>query len=69
MKDFKAGKLDACTQLEQFVGYDLESKGFHIYWPAKCLVTVKRKVIFNDSDVVDTIAVIHGDLSEGRRRK
>jgi hypothetical protein len=31
VKDLKAGKLDSCAQLGQFVGYDSESKGFRIY--------------------------------------
>ena len=35
IKDLKAGKLDACTKVGQFVGYDSESKGYWIYWPQK----------------------------------
>ena len=35
VKDLKAGKLDACTKVGQFVGYDSESKGYQIYWPQK----------------------------------
>ena len=38
MKDLKAGKLDAHAQLGRFVGYDTESKGYRIYWPAKNLL-------------------------------
>ena len=35
IKDLKAGKLDAHTKVGQFVGYDLESKGYQIYWLQK----------------------------------
>ena len=37
VKDLKAGKLDARAQVGRFVGYDLESKGFRIFWPGKRL--------------------------------
>ena len=33
IKDLKAGKLDACTKVGRFVGYNSESKGYQIYWP------------------------------------
>ena len=51
VKDLKAGKLDACTKVGQFVGYDSESKGYWIYWPQKQSITVKHNVIFNESEV------------------
>ena len=52
------------------MGYDSESKGFHIYWPTKRSVTVKRNVVFNDGDVTgDATAVIPGNLSEGEKEK
>jgi hypothetical protein len=35
VKDMAAGKLDSHSQTGQFVGYDLESKGYWIYWPGK----------------------------------
>lgn len=35
VKNFAAGKLDAHAQLGRFVGYDLESKEYRIYWPNK----------------------------------
>ena len=35
VKDLKAGKLDARAKVRQFVHYDLESKGYRIYWPQK----------------------------------
>ena len=51
VKDLKAGKLDARAQLGCFVGYDLESKGYRIYWPGKRSVTVERNVMFNENDI------------------
>jgi hypothetical protein len=70
VKDLKAGKLDSCTQLGLFVGYDWESKGFRIYWPYKQSVMVKWNIVFNDSDVTtDTTAVIPSDLSKGEKEK
>src|ERR1700749_3800812 len=63
VKDLKAGKLDSRAQLGRFIGYDLESKGFRIYWPNKRSITV-------DSDVtMDATAVIPGDLSKGEKEK
>ena len=54
------------------MGYDSESKGFHIYWPNKQSVTVKHDVIFNQEDVLtkNDHVVIPGDvLSEGEKDK
>ena len=63
IKDLKAGKLDACTKVGQFVGYDLESKGYWIYWPQKRSITVEHNVIFNESDVTtnNNIHITAGD--------
>jgi hypothetical protein len=70
VKDLKAGKLDSRAQLGRFVGYDLESKGFRIYWQRKQSETVERNVVFNDSDMTtDATTVIPGDLSEGKKEK
>ena len=35
VKDLKAGKLDSHTLAGHFVGYDIKSKGYRIYWPTK----------------------------------
>ena len=35
VKDLKARKLDSCTKVGQSVGYDLESKGYWMYWSQK----------------------------------
>ena len=72
VKDLKARKLDARAKLGQFVGYNSESKGFHIYWPNKQSVTVKRDVIFNQEDVLtknDHVVIPGGVLSEGEKDK
>ena len=44
MKDLNARKLNTCAQLGCFVGYDSESKSFHIYWATKCNVSVERNI-------------------------
>ena len=72
VKDLKAGKLDACTKVGRFVGYDSESKGYQIYWPQKQSITVERNVVFNESDVTanDNIHITAGDaVDEGERDK
>ena len=51
MKDLKAGKLDAQAKVGRFVGYDTESKGYHVYWPGKRSVTVEQNVIFNSDNI------------------
>ena len=67
VKDLKAGKLDVCTQLRWFVGYDSESKG---YWPNKWSVTVEKNVVSNDSNLMtDTATRFPSDLSKGRRTR
>ena len=35
VKDLKARKLNSHAKVSQFVGYNLESKGYQIYWPQK----------------------------------
>jgi hypothetical protein len=70
VKDLKAGKLDSRAQLGRFVGYDSESKGYRIYWPAKRSVSVERNVVFNENDIRDvngTVTIPNGALSEGER--
>lgn len=69
VKDLKARKLDSHTQLGRFVGYNLEPKGFRIYWPSKRSVMVEQNVVFNDSDMTTTTSVITGNLSKGEKEK
>ena len=35
VKNLKARKLDSRALVGYFVGYDINSKGFRIYWPTK----------------------------------
>src|SRR5271168_1027696 len=69
VKDLKAGKLDARAKVGRFVGYDSESKGFRIYWPATRSVSVERNVVFNENDIRndDGTVPIPGALSEGEK--
>ena len=72
VKDLKAGKLDAQAKVGKFVGYDTESKGYHIYWPTKRSVTVEWNIVFNSDNVpnIPESAVIQDDAqSEGESQK
>ena len=73
IKSLDAGKLDPRAQKGRFVGYDLDSKGYRIYWPTKRTITVERDVTFNHEDFrlqSDESVVIFGDvLDEGERNK
>src|ERR1700678_3277784 len=72
VKDLTAGKLDARAQKGCFVGYDLESKGYRIYWPNKKSVSVEQNVVFNpdNANSTDNVAIIYGEAqSEGEKNK
>ena len=72
IKDLKARKLDSHAKVGQFVSYDLESKGYQIYWPQKQSVTVECNVVFNEDNVHtnDDIHILAGDaVDEGERDK
>src|ERR1700749_161005 len=72
VKDLGAGKLDARAQVGHYVGYDFESKGYQIYWPHKCSISVECNIVFNEDDVLtkDDTVIIPGDiLAEGERDK
>jgi hypothetical protein len=47
-----AGKLDPRAKEAVFVGVDVESKGYWVYWPSKHRVSVKRNVTFMPGEVV-----------------
>jgi hypothetical protein len=59
-----AGKLDPRAMEAKFVGYDTEHKGYRIYWPEKCKVSVERNVKFHPNEVV-----IQDVQSEGETAK
>ena len=68
VKDLKARKLDLRALVGRFIGYDIESKGYQIYWPSKRTVSVERNVCFNENDVTtsENITITSGDtLAEG----
>ena len=70
VKDLKAGKLDSHALVGHFVGYDIKSKGYQIYWPTKRLITVERNVVINQNDAhtTENLTIIPGDaLAEGER--
>ena len=72
VKDLKAGKLDSRVIIGQFVGYDIESKGYRIYWPTKRMISVERNIVFNHNNVhtTENLTIIHDDaLAEGERNK
>jgi len=72
VKDLKAGKLDSQAQIGRFVGYNSESKGYWIYWPAKRSITVERNVVFNGNDVhttLNTVMIQDDALAEEERDK
>jgi hypothetical protein len=67
----KASKLDAQATKGRFVGYDLESKGYQIYWPKKRSITVERNMVFN-LEVVnssDEIMIIPGKAQSDREKE
>ena len=68
VKDLKAGKLNSRALVGQFVGYDIESKGYWIYWPTKRSITVERNIVINENNVhtAENLTIIQDDaLSEG----
>ena len=70
--DLKAGMLNAHAQVDRFVGYNLESKGYWIYWPQKWSITVEWNIVFNESDVLtndDMEIIAGGAIAEGGRNK
>ena len=72
VKDLKAGKIDVQAQVGRFVGYDMESKGYRIYWPGKRSITVKCNVVFNEKDIHTTdgsVTFSSRVQSEGEKEK
>jgi hypothetical protein len=72
VKDLKAGKLNPHAQKGHFIGYDSESKGFHIYWPEKWTISIEQNVVFNPNDLLmeDDLVIIEDKiLNEGEKGK
>ena len=70
VKDLKAGKLDAHTEVGWFIGYNLESKDYQIYWPQKWSITAKCNVVFKESNVTanDNVHITVGDVVDEEER-
>ena len=45
-------KLDSCSKVGKWVGFDEISNGHQIYWPDKCSVTIEHSVKFANGDIV-----------------
>jgi hypothetical protein len=48
----EARKLEARAEEAMFVGVDAKSKGYRVYWPTKCQVSVECNITFALLDVV-----------------
>jgi hypothetical protein len=44
--DASSSKLNTCTWEGHWIGFDMESCGHHVYWPAKGTVSVEWNVYF-----------------------
>ncbi len=64
VKRVGAGKLNSQVEVGRFVGFDLESKGYRVYWPEKRSVSVEREVVFGPHEP----GVIVDCSSRGRPR-
>lgn len=47
-------KLDSKVGKGRFDGFDRESKGYRVYWPAASTVSVKRNVTFNRDEILSS---------------
>ena len=45
-------KLDGCTKIGRWIGYNETSNGHRIYWPNKCSVTVEQSIRIVYDDVI-----------------
>ena len=61
-----AGKLDKHALKCHFVGYDSKSKGYQIYWPKKCSISIEHNVVFNPEDSFEESVEI---MNEEENRK
>ena len=62
VRKLDAGKLEPRAEECRFVGVDVESKGYRIYWPGKNRVGIERDVYFNEKQALEPEeVVIEGD--------
>ena len=45
-------KLDRCSKIRRWIGYDKTGNGHRIYWPDKCSVTIERGIKFVNDDKI-----------------
>ena len=45
-------KLDGCSKIGKWVGFDEPSNAHHIYWPEKCSITIEHSVKFDNGDMI-----------------
>ena len=58
-------KLDACSKVGRWVGFDPDKDGHRIYWPEKQSVSVERSVKFNfNEEVVVRIPSFEGEVED-----
>lgn len=59
-----AGKLEAKAEEAIFIGVDDESKGYRIFWPQKCCVSIECNVSFIPSSVTIALNIpVEGESS------
>ena len=69
MKIINAEKLDTHACFGYFIGFDLTSIGYRIYFPDKKQIRVEHEVIFNCDDKADPVVWTAETLAEGERCK
>ena len=45
-------KLDGCSKIRKWVGFDEPSNTHHIYWPEKHSITIEHSVKFDNGDML-----------------
>lgn len=53
VKQLDVKKLEPRAAEGRFVGYDVESKGYRVYWPKRRSVTVERDIYFDRNEVLE----------------
>ena len=56
--DLTAGKLDPRGQEGRFLGYNIKSKGCHIYWTNTCSIWVEQDLIFEDRPMTNELILL-----------
>ena len=56
------GKLESRCDEGQFVGFEKESKGYHVYWPQRRWITIERDVYFNKDKALSHLSILRSRL-------